>query len=183
MALPGLGMRVMMCTVAMRARARRFELAAIGAASVSDAHRVEPDVLGAQRLFSAWLEGQILYRHLPGIAVGVVADQELIWAAGFGFADTGKKVADDAADQVPHGVAQQAVHRHGHHAAARARASCGSTTRSPKYLPWFQVKTAESEDPPITIEELLTHSSGLAARSGRRTGRRSSFPPRSSCAG
>ncbi len=42
----------------------------------------DPDVLGAQRLFSAWLEGQILYRHLPGIAVGVVADQELIWASG-----------------------------------------------------------------------------------------------------
>ena len=51
----------------------------------------DADVAGAQRLFSAWLEGQILHRHLPGIAVGVVADQELIWAAGFGFADTGQK--------------------------------------------------------------------------------------------
>ena len=40
----------------------------------------DPDVLGAQRLFSAWLEGQVLSRHLPGIAVGVVANQELIWA-------------------------------------------------------------------------------------------------------
>ena len=71
-----------------RTCARGFELAALGAASVGNAHRSDPDVQGAQRLFSAWLEGQMLDRHLPGIAVGVVADQELMWAAGFGFADT-----------------------------------------------------------------------------------------------
>ncbi len=35
-----------------------------------------------------------------------------------------------------------------------------------KYLPWFQVKTADSDDPPITIEELLTHSSGLPREAG-----------------
>ena len=35
----------------------------------------DPDVLGAERLFSAWMEGQIAYRGLPGIAVGVVYDQ------------------------------------------------------------------------------------------------------------
>src|SRR5687767_12623062 len=42
----------------------------------------DPDVLAAQRLFTVWLEGQMLSRHLPGIAVGVVADQELIWSKG-----------------------------------------------------------------------------------------------------
>src|SRR6266404_4486587 len=52
----------------------------------------EPDVQGAQRLFSAWLEGQMLERGLPGIAVGVVADQELVWATGFGFADSAARI-------------------------------------------------------------------------------------------
>ena len=47
----------------------------------------DPDVQGAIRLFSAWMDGQIKWRDLPGVAVGVVADQELVWAAGFGFAD------------------------------------------------------------------------------------------------
>ena len=42
----------------------------------------DPEVKGAQRLFTAWLEGQIVSRHLPGVAVGVVADQELVWARG-----------------------------------------------------------------------------------------------------
>ena len=35
-----------------------------------------------------------------------------------------------------------------------------------KYLPWFQPKPAEPDDPPITIEELLTHSSGLPREAG-----------------
>ena len=35
-----------------------------------------------------------------------------------------------------------------------------------KYLPWFAVKSAEPDDPPITIEELLTHSSGLPREAG-----------------
>ena len=47
----------------------------------------DPDVVGAERLFSAWIEGQIAYRGLPGIAVGVVSDQELVWSKGFGLAD------------------------------------------------------------------------------------------------
>jgi D-alanyl-D-alanine carboxypeptidase len=32
-----------------------------GAATVAN----DPDVLGAERLFSAWLEGQIAYRGIP----------------------------------------------------------------------------------------------------------------------
>src|SRR5262245_10405573 len=40
----------------------------------------DPDVLGAERLFSAWMDGQIAYRGLPGIVVGVVSDQQLVWA-------------------------------------------------------------------------------------------------------
>src|SRR4030088_254161 len=52
----------------------------------------DPDVLGAERLFSAWMEGQIAYRGLPGIAVGGVSDQELVWATGFGFADVQAKL-------------------------------------------------------------------------------------------
>ena len=52
----------------------------------------DPDVLGAERLFTAWMESQIAYRGLPGIVVGVVADQDLVWAKGFGYADVAKKL-------------------------------------------------------------------------------------------
>ena len=126
---------------------------------------LDPDVLGAQRLFSAWLEGQILYRHLPGIAVGVVADQELIWASGFGFADTGKQVA-----MTPQTKFRMASHSKLFTATAimqlREHGKLRLDDPVSKYLPWFQIKTADSEDPPITIEELLTHSSGLPREAG-----------------
>src|SRR5215207_3799173 len=47
----------------------------------------DPDVLTAERLFSAWMEGQMAYRGLPGVAVGVVSGDDLVWATGFGMAD------------------------------------------------------------------------------------------------
>ena len=125
----------------------------------------DPDVLGAQRLFSAWLEGQILTRHLPGIAVGVVADQELIWATGFGFADTGTQVA-----MTPQTKFRMASHSKLFTATAimqlREQGKLRLDDPVSKYLPWFQVKTAESDDPPITIEQLLTHNSGLPREAG-----------------
>ena len=50
-----------------------------------------PDVQGSIRLFSAWAEGQLRHRGLPGMAVGVVWDQQLVWAQGFGWADIAKQ--------------------------------------------------------------------------------------------
>ena len=97
-----------------------FSLAATPLAAQHQSPGDDPDVQGEIRLFSAWLEGQIAYRELPGVVVGVVADQELVWARGFGLADidTGRPMAPDT--RFSDGVAQQALHRHVHHAASRA---------------------------------------------------------------
>jgi D-alanyl-D-alanine carboxypeptidase len=131
-----------------------------GAAVARDA-----DVLGAERLFSAWLEGQMLYRHLPGIAVGVVADQELIWAKGFGLADVDKKTP-----MTPQTKFRMASHSKLFTATAvmqlREQGKLRLDDPVSKYLPWFRVTSADPEDPPITIEELLTHSSGLPREAG-----------------
>ena len=35
-----------------------------------------------------------------------------------------------------------------------------------EYLPWFRVESATPDDPLITIEHLLTHSSGLPREAG-----------------
>ncbi len=64
----------------------------------------DPDVMGAERLFSAWIEGQIAYRGLPGVAVGVVSNQDLVWSKGFGFAGHQIEDADECDDKVSHGV-------------------------------------------------------------------------------
>jgi len=124
-----------------------------------------PDVEGAQRLFSGWLEAQMAYRGLPGIALGVVHDQELIWAKGFGFADVDKKIRVEPTTKF-----RMASHTKLFTATAimQLRDSGKLRLDDPvsKYLPWFRIQPAEPDDPPITIEELLTHSSGLPREAG-----------------
>src|SRR5690606_22171378 len=52
----------------------------------------DPEVQGAIRLFTAWLDAQVAYRNLPGVAVGVVAGDDLVWTSGFGYANVAAKV-------------------------------------------------------------------------------------------
>ena len=129
--------------------------------SVSD----DPDVQGAQRLFSAWLEGQIAYRGLPGIVVGVVADQQLVWAQGFGYADVAAK-----RPMTPATKFRMASHSKLFTATAimqlREQGKVRLDDPVSKYLPWFQLKPAGEDDGPVTIEQLLNHSSGLPREAG-----------------
>src|SRR5689334_4593475 len=125
----------------------------------------DPDVLGAERLFSAWLEGQIAYRGLPGIAVGVVSDQDLVWASGFGFADLKAKIP-----MTPTTKFRMASHSKLFTAIAimqlREQGKLRLDDPVSTYLPWFKAKPAGDDDGPITIEQLLSHSSGLQREAG-----------------
>jgi D-alanyl-D-alanine carboxypeptidase len=124
-----------------------------------------PDVQGAIRLFSAWIDGQVRWRQLPGVAVGVIADQELVWTQGFGFADIASErpmEADTRFRMASHSKLFTAT------AIMQLREEGKLRLDDPvtDYLPWFVVKSAAPDDPPITIEHLLTHSSGLPREAG-----------------
>jgi CubicO group peptidase (beta-lactamase class C family) len=123
------------------------------------------DVQGQERLFESWVRGQMVSRHLPGIAIGVVFDQDLIWAKGFGFADV-----DARTPMTPATTFRMASHSKLFTSTAimQLRDSGKLRLDDPitKYLPWFKIIPAESDDPPITIEELVTHSSGLPREAG-----------------
>ncbi len=80
----------------------------------------DPDVLAAQRLFTVWLEGQMVSRALAGNRHRRRRRPGTDLVEGIRLCRHRQQGGDDAADQVPHGIAQQAVHRHRHHAAARA---------------------------------------------------------------
>lgn len=125
----------------------------------------DAEVQGAVRLFTAWLEGQVLYRHLPGVAVGVVADQQLVWSQGFGFADVARKTP-----MTPQTKFRMASHSKLFTATAIMQLREDGKLRLDdpvsKHLPWFRVTRAADDDPEITIEELLTHSSGLPREAG-----------------
>jgi CubicO group peptidase (beta-lactamase class C family) len=125
----------------------------------------DPDVLGAARLFSAWMEGQIAYRGLPGIAVGVVSDQELVWSKGFGFADLQAR-----RPMTPSTLFRMASHSKLFTATAimqlREQGKLRLDDPVSKHLPWFTLKPAGDDDGEITIEQLLTHASGLPREAG-----------------
>ena len=123
------------------------------------------DVLGQERLFEAWIGEQMAYRGLPGIAVGVVSDQQLVWAKGFGFADVESHTAMTAATKF-----RMASHSKLFTATAIMQLRDAGKLRLDdpvvKYLAWFHVPPAEADDPQITIEELVTHSAGLPREAG-----------------
>jgi CubicO group peptidase (beta-lactamase class C family) len=94
------------------------------------------------------------------MAVGVVSDQRLVWARGFGFANVASKVP-----MTPQTKMRMASHSKLFTATAimqlREQGKLHLDDPVSKHLTWFAVKSTRPDDPPITIEELLTHSSGL----------------------
>ena len=125
----------------------------------------DPEVQSQIGLFSAWLEGQIEYRGLPGIVVGVVSDQDLAWAAGFGHADLDGDRRMDVDTRF-----RMASHSKLFTATAimqlREQRKVRLDDPVTDYLPWFTFQLAAPDDPPLTIEHLLTHSSGLPREAG-----------------
>jgi CubicO group peptidase (beta-lactamase class C family) len=124
-----------------------------------------PDVLAAERLFSAWMDSQIAYRGLPGVAVGVVSDQKLVWSKGFGYADVASKrpmTADTKFRIASNSKLFTTI------AIMQLREEGKVRLDDPvvKYLPWFKAATAGVDDGQITIEQLLSHSSGLQREAG-----------------
>ncbi|MBK5290499.1 MAG: beta-lactamase family protein [Acidobacteriia bacterium] len=153
-----------------------------------------PDVKGSERLFEAWLSGQMAYRNLPGVAVGVVYDQELVWAKGFGLADLAAKSPVTPATKF-----RMASHSKLFTATSIMQLRDAGILRLDdpvsRYLPWFkaqrapsappnpetrelppadgnsvlrvsEAKPAEGDDTEVTIEALLTHGSGLSREAG-----------------
>ena len=51
----------------------------------------DPRVASALKMIEVWVEAQLAYEDIPGMSMGIVYDQDLIWSRGFGFADVAKK--------------------------------------------------------------------------------------------
>jgi CubicO group peptidase (beta-lactamase class C family) len=51
----------------------------------------DPEVRSAIDLLEAWVEAQRVARDLPGLSIGIVHDQALVWSGGFGWADVARR--------------------------------------------------------------------------------------------
>lgn len=123
-----------------------------------------PDVTGALAVIDAWIESRQIFERIPGISVGIVHDQTLIWAGNYGHAnlaterpadsDTLYSICSISKLFTAIGIMQL---RDNDQLALRDSVS--------EHLDWFEIEQSHEQSGPITIEGLLTHASGLPRES------------------
>ncbi|MEK6325669.1 MAG: serine hydrolase [Acidobacteriota bacterium] len=123
-----------------------------------------PRVKQTLNLLQVWLDAQRAYQQIPGVSAAVVYDQQLLWSAGFGYADVSRKtpatpstiysICSISKLFTSIGVMQ-----------LRDEGKLRIDDPVARYIPWFKIKRSDPLGPEITIEGLLTHSSGLPRES------------------
>lgn len=120
----------------------------------------KPGVASAIRLLEAWVESQMEYRGLPGVSIGVVHDQNLIWARGFGQADLLHATPAGAGTLYRIASITKVFTAT---ALLQLRDAGRLRLDDPveEHLAWFQIGRKQGHEDPITIRQLLTHTAGL----------------------
>jgi CubicO group peptidase (beta-lactamase class C family) len=111
-------------------------------------------------LLTAWIEAQVAQREQPGLSIGIVYDQNLVWAKGFGYADLAAKTP--ATPGTIYRIAS-ITKLFTSTAIVQLRDAGKVQLDDPlsKHLPWFQIQQRYPAAPPITLRHLMTHTSGL----------------------
>lgn len=123
-----------------------------------------PRVRQATALLEAWLDGQRAHDRVPGLSAAVVHDQEVVWIGAFGLAD--RESGSAATPETIYSVCSISklftslgVMQLRDEGRLRLDDPVG------RHLPWFTLRQTAPEWGDITIEGMLTHSSGLPRES------------------
>ncbi len=116
------------------------------------------DLATAIGLLDKWTAYQVRERRLPGVAVGLVHQGDLIWGKGYGLADMEQQtpITLDTRFRIASitktftGVAVMQL---------RDAGKLRLDDPAAEYLDWFDLRYEDA--PAITIRHLLTHTSGL----------------------
>lgn len=119
-----------------------------------------PEVKAKIKLAELWINELIDYYGLPGAAVGIVYNQELVYSNGFGYSNLENKVR----------ISENTLFR----IASISKLFTGTAIMQlrdagklhlddpiKKYIDWFELKKPESHWEDVTIRQLLTHTSGI----------------------
>ncbi len=111
-------------------------------------------------LFESWVEHQRVAMDIPAISIGVIWDQELIWAKGFGFSDLSREI--EASPKTNFRIASitklftaSAIMQ------LQEQQKLNLEDSVSRHLPWFKLKGKDGESSRIVIRHLLTHTAGL----------------------
>ena len=119
-----------------------------------------PEVAAALTVLDTWIAAAVSDRELPGLAIGIVHDQGLLWAKGYGWADPDRRIAATPATAYRIGSLSKLLTTT---AIMQLRDAGKLRLDDPvaAHLPWFQMRGLEAGAPPISIRHLLTHTGGL----------------------
>ena len=120
-----------------------------------------PDTINSVNDLEAYLELVVAAKHPPGLSVAVVKDGSLVYANGFGVADGPGNVPTTrntvyhwwSMTKIPTAVAVMQLHE-------RGLLDIDDPVR--KYLPFFKVTYKGSDQPVVTVRQLLNHTAGLS---------------------
>ena len=123
-----------------------------------------PEVASAIALYEIWAAEQMAYRHQPGLSIGIVRDQELVWARGFGLADVAaaRPAGPDTVYRVGSisktftATALMLLRDEG-------KLRLDDPVR--RHLGWLAYENPFADGEEITVWNLLTHTSGLPRES------------------
>ena len=126
----------------------------------------DPRFQQAQDLFEVWLDAKMDYEKLPSVSVGLVHDQDLVWAKGYGYAhpEAGVEATPSTMYSICSisklftsiGVMQQ-----------RDAGKLRLDDPVSDILPWYDLDESYEGGPPVRVEGILTHSSGLPRESAQ----------------
>ena len=120
----------------------------------------DPAVCTALSQLDAQLAAMVKERNLPGLSAGVVYDQELIWAKGYGHADLARRIPADADSIYEIGSITKLFNAV---MLMKLRDAGKLSLDDPikKYLPEFKIRSGFPDARPPTFRQVVSHVSGL----------------------
>ena len=119
-----------------------------------------PQIKGAIDIVDAWIDSVRDYGRVPGISVGFVVDQDLVFSKGYGYSNIENKVK--ATPETIYSICSISK-LFTSIGVMQMRDAGNLTLRDPvsDHLDWFDIENANSDSGPVRVGGLLTHSSGL----------------------
>jgi CubicO group peptidase (beta-lactamase class C family) len=119
-----------------------------------------PQINDAIHLLDLWIEEQMAYHGSPGLSLGIVYDQELIWSAGYGSTHLGADTAITPGTPFRIGSVSKLFT-----ATAililRDQGKLRLDDPVARHLPQFRIQSPFQQSPEITLRHVLTHTAGL----------------------
>ena len=120
----------------------------------------DPGVAEALHLLDTWMDAAQAYGGIPGASLAVVHDQDLVWARGFGFAHVARE--EPATPSTMYSICSiSKLFTAVGVLQLRDQGQVDLDDPVAKHLEWFRIQDEFAEAGAVTVEGLLTHTSGL----------------------